>query len=91
MAFLPAFLLRILKAASGPEAGQGVTYMTIRRPYANLEAELRRAFEGEEKVKFIVDRRYRERRMSQQPVPAERRRGDRRTPKEELVQAVMSV
>ena len=65
--------------------------MTIRRPYAHLEAELRRAFEGEENVKVIVDRRYRERRMSRQSVPAERRRGDRRTPKEELVEVVMSV
>lgn len=91
MGFLPAFLLRILKAASGPESGQGVTYVTIRRPYAHLEEELRRAFEGQEDVKVIVDRRYRERRTSQQPALEERRRGDRRRPSQELVEVAISV
>ena len=62
----------------------------IRRPYAYLEKELRTAFDGQEDVKVIVDRRYRERRESSQPVALERRRADRRRPKEELVEVLLS-
>ena len=63
----------------------------IHRPYAHLEDELREAFEGQEDVNLIVDRRDGERRTSQQPVSVERRRGDRRRPKEQLVEVVISV
>jgi hypothetical protein len=91
MRFLPVFLLRIVKAASRSDERQGVTYITIRRPYAHLEDELRRAFERQKDIKVVVDRRYAERRTRQRPIPLERRRADRRRPKEELVEAVMSV
>ena len=64
--------------------------IVIRQPYAHLEKELRRAFKGQEDVKVIVDKRNGERRTSRQPLELERRRADRRTPKEELVEVVIS-
>lgn len=91
MPFLPVFLVRILKGASGPDEGQGVTYITIRRPYAHLEEELRRVFGKQKDMKVVVDRRYAERRTRARPVPLERRQCDRRRPREELVEAVMSI
>jgi len=87
---LPGFLLKIAKATYRPEQGAGVMSITIRRPYAHLEKELRRTFHGQEDVKVIVDRRYDERRRRPQPVELERRRADRRSPKEELVEVLIS-
>ena len=87
---LPGFLLRIAKAVSPPEQAAGVMYIIIRQPYAYLEKELRSTFEGQEDVKVIVDRRYGERRMKTQPVELARRRADRRRPKEELVEVLLS-
>ncbi len=64
----------------------------IRRPYAFLEAELRRAFEEQGDVQVVVDRRIRERRTSPQVVAVDCRRTDRRTVvKEEVVEVVISV
>jgi hypothetical protein len=59
-----------------------MTSIIIRRPYAHLKEELRRAFEGQEDVKVIVDKRNGERRTSQQPVAMECRQADRRSPNE---------
>jgi hypothetical protein len=90
MSMLPGFLLRISKTTSPPEQAAGVMYIIIRRPYAYLEKELRSTFEGQEDVKIIVDRRYGQRRTSQQPVALEFRRTDRRRPKEELIKVSLS-
>ena len=46
----------------------------IQRPYSHLEKELRSVFKGEKDVKIIVDRRFDERRTTQQAVEVERRR-----------------
>ena len=90
MSQLPEFLLRIAKATSPPEQGAGVMSIIIRQPYAFLEKELRSAFKGQEDVKVIVDRRYGERRTRTQAVESERRGADRRRPKEELVEVLLS-
>ena len=90
MSSVPGFLMRIAKASSPPEKGAGMMSIVIRRPYAFLEKELRSAFEGQDNVKVIVDRRYRERRKSKQTVGLERRRADRRNAKHELVELVLS-
>ena len=87
---LPGFLLRIAKATSSLEGGAGAMTVIIRRPYAFLEKELRSGFEGQEDVKVIVDRRYRERRTKIQPVEIEHRRADRRRTKEALVEVLLS-
>jgi len=60
------------------------------RPYAHLERELRNTFKEEDDVKVILDKRYEERRTSQQAVEVERRHADQRQPKEELVEVVIS-
>ena len=62
----------------------------IRQPYAYLEKELCSTFEGQEDVKVIVDRRYGQRRTRTQTVELERRGADRRRPKEELVEVLLS-
>jgi hypothetical protein len=64
-------------------------YVVLRRPYAYLQDALQRAFEGQEGVQVIIDRRLHERRQARQPVGVERRRADRRTPTEELLQIVI--
>ncbi len=91
MSSMPEFLLKIAKASPAPEQGSGVMSIIIHRPYGHLEKELRKAFEGQEDVKVTVNKRNGQRRTSPQPVAADRRRADRRTPKEELVEVVIAV
>ncbi len=90
MEFLPTFLVTMLRATPPPDEGRGKMVIVIRRPYAYLEAELCRSFERQEEVQVLVDRRYRERRRSQQPVAVERRRADRRRPTEAILGVVIS-
>ena len=84
------FLMKIAKATDPPEPGPGMMSIIIRRPYAYLDKELYSTFEGQEDVKVLVDRRHGERRTRNQPVELERRRTDRRGPKEELVEVSLS-
>ena len=90
MSSLPGLLLRIARATNPPGQGAGMMSIIIRRPYAHLEEELCRAFEGQEDVKVIVDKRHGERRTSQEPVATEHRQADRRSPREELVEVLIS-
>ncbi len=90
MNFPPKFLLRIAKTVPTPEEEAGIMSIIIRQPYAHLEKELCSAFKGEKDVKIIVDRRFDERRTTQQAVEVERRHADQRQPKEELIKAVIS-
>ena len=90
MSYLPKFRLKISKSAHLSEGGPGITSIIIMRPYAHLERELRNTFKEEDDVKVILDKRYEERRTSQQAVEVERRHADQRQPKEELVEVVIS-
>ncbi len=91
MNFLPDFLLKMLRTTPGFDGDPGRMVIIIRRPYAYLESQLRAAFEGQEDVQVIVDRRTRERRTMHQPVEVERRRrAEARTPKEEILKVVIS-
>ena len=90
MSYLPKFRLKISKSAHLSEGGPGITSIIIMRPYAHLERELRSTFKEEDDVKVILDKRYEERRTSQQAVEVERRHADQRQPKEELVEVVIS-
>ena len=85
------FMMKIAKTIRQSEEKPGMMSIIIRRPYVHLEKELRRAFKGQEDVKVIVDKRYGERRTGRQTVEIERRRAGRRNPKEQLVEAVMSI
>lgn len=89
MEFLGGFLLRILDATPGPNQRRGVMYLIIHRPYVHLEERFRRAFEGQEDVKIIVDRRRGDRRTERRPFAVERRKADRRGSKEEVVDVVV--
>ncbi len=90
MSFLPKFLFKIVKAVPTPEEKAGIMSVIIQRPYSHLEKELCNVFKGEKDVKIIVDRRFDERRTTQQAVDVERRYADQRQPKEELIKAVIS-
>ncbi len=90
MSFLPKFLFKIVKAVPTSEEKAGIMSIIIQRPYSQLEKELRSVFKGEKDVKIIVDRRFDERRASQQAVEEERRHADQRQPNEELIKAVIS-
>jgi hypothetical protein len=82
-------LLTVLGAALPPEETRRRMYVVLRRPYAFLQEPLRQAFEGQEEVQVIVDRRERERRRASDPIALERRRADRRASKEELLEIVI--
>jgi len=90
MSLLPKFLLKIVKAVPTPEEEAGIMSIIIQRPYSHLEKELRTVFKGERDVKILVDRRFGERRTTQQAVEVERRHAEQRQPKEELIKAVIS-
>ena len=90
MSVLPGFIMTIAQATSQPGQGAEMMSIIIKRPYAFLEKELRKAFKGQEDVKVIVDGRYGERRTEAQPITSERRLTERRRPKEELVEVLLS-
>lgn len=82
--------IRVAKRTHALEEARNVMSIIIGRSYPHLEKELHNAFKGEEDVKVILDRRYRERRKRSQAVAKERRKADRRRPKKELVEVVIS-
>ena len=82
--------MKIAKKDSLPEETAGMMTIVIQRPYARLERELRSAFEGEDDVKIILDKRSGERRKRLQAITKDRRMADRRRPKEELVEVAIS-
>ncbi len=92
MEFLPGIVVSVVRARGnpGPEPGRGTMYLIIRPAHAYLEETLRQAFEGQENVKIIVDRRSGERRTTNRAVASERRRADRRKSKEPLVEVVVT-
>ncbi len=90
MSFLPKFLLKIVKAVPTSEEKAGTMTIIIQRPYSQLEKELHSVFKGEKDVKIIVDRRFDERRTTQQAVEVERRYAEQRQPNLEFIKAVIS-
>ena len=82
--------MRIAKKDSLPEESAGMMTVVVMRPYARLEKELRSAFKGEDDVKIILDKRSGERRKRLQAVSKDRRKDDRRRPKEEIVEVAIS-
>ncbi len=90
MSLLPKFLMKIVKVAPTSELEVGIMSIIIQRPYSHLEKGMRSVFKGEKDVKIIVDRRFDERRASQQAVEVERRHSNQRQPNEELVEVIIS-
>ena len=90
MLFLCGFSLISFPSTSVSKQRTGDTCIIIRRRYAHLKRELQSVLKGQDDVKVVVDKRCGERRMVEQPVSTERRRADRRRPKEALVEVIIS-
>ena len=89
---LPAdFSMKVSKTSTTPRRPVGNLTIIISRTYADLESELRQVFEGIEKIKMFVNRRYEERRTKAQSTDEERRKAKRRKVKEGLVEAIISL
>jgi hypothetical protein len=84
------FLLRIAKTTQTPDEEFTKMCIIIRPRYAHLEEELLRTFGKQNDVCIILDRRCSDRRKKNQSVTTDRRRVDRRSQKEELVDVVIS-
>ena len=82
--------MKIAKKDSLPEEMTRTMTIVVMRPYARLEKELRSAFKGDDGVKVILDKRSGERRKKLEDVAKDRRKDDRRRPKEELVEVAIS-
>jgi len=85
---IPAFVVRMLSVTEGLRHNPGRMLLIVRRPYGHLEERLRRVFEGRDDIVVITDRRSSNRRGSARPVQDERRRADRRSRKEEMLEVV---
>jgi len=85
---IPAFVIRMLSVTEGLRHNPGRMLLIVRRPYGHLEERLRRVFEGRDDIVVIPDRRSSNRRASARPVQDERRRADRRSRKEEMLEVV---
>ena len=85
---IPAFVIRMLSVTEGLRHNPGRMLLIVRRPYGHLEERLRRVFEGRDDIVVIPDRRSRDRRASARPVQDERRRAERRSRKEEMLEVV---
>ena len=77
-----------LADAAHPVGNPGKVFIVVPRHRAYLADLLVKAFEGREDVEIVADRRYGERRTQQRSVGVERRRGQRRQPKEEVIEVV---
>src|SRR5213592_522023 len=89
MSFAPAFIVSLFGVTEELGHNPAKMRLIVRRPYAHLEERLRRAFEGRADVEVLPDRRRGERRRDVRTVEAERRRVERRTSKEEIVEVVI--
>ena len=83
--------MKIFKPAMNAENKAGEICIIVRRPYMHLKEDFEKTFEGQKDVKVVVDMRNEERRRSSNPVPRDRRQGERRKPMQELVEAVISI
>lgn len=88
---MPKFSMRIAKESLSSKEEPGIkSIIVIQHPYAHLEKELRSVFKGQEDIKIILERRLGERRKKPKAVAVDRRKAERRSPKEDLVQVVIS-
>ena len=86
---VPTLVARVFSATESSQNNPGRMILIVRRPYAHIEAHLRTAFEGRDDITIIGDRRRRVRRTTAGAVRGERRRGERRLRKEEVLEVVI--
>lgn len=89
------FVLRIAETMGEPAISSAKMLLVLMRPYAHLEGEMRKEFDGLDDVEVIVDRRFGERRVGERrkggpPLASERRLADRRQEKEEVLHIILS-
>ncbi len=87
---MPKFSLGISKKPLSSGESEIKSTIVIQQQYAHLEKELCAVFKGQEDVKVIMDRRYGERRERRKAVKVDHRKSNRRSPKEELAELVIS-
>jgi hypothetical protein len=85
----PGFLLNVVHVTDRLHHNPGRMLLIVRRQYAHLEHRLRQVFEGRDDVQVILDRRHGERRARRRADQPERRRADRRTSKEQILEIVL--
>ena len=90
MSIPSGFLLSVISSISTSNKKTGKMSIIVLRPYALLVTELHKVFKSQEDVEVKVDRRYGERRTRKAPFSYEHRRADRRSPKESMVEIVIS-
>jgi hypothetical protein len=83
------FVVRVFTMTEGLKHNPGRMLLIVRRPYAHLEDQLRRAFEGRDDVVVIHDRRRGARRRSAGAAREERRQAERRSSQEDVLEVVI--
>lgn len=91
MGYLHDFLLLINRDVHPPEKSPREMLIVIQRPYSHLREELNTAFKGQSGVDVIVDRRHSDRRDKAEAFQIERRRANRRSLKEKMVEVLIRV
>jgi hypothetical protein len=81
-------MLKILKSTASAANAAGEMLIVVRRPFASLLDELLKTFHGQKDVQIILERRTGERRTKRDPFPSDRRKGDRRESKPELLEVI---
>jgi hypothetical protein len=89
--YLPDLLMLIAKDVRSSQRRPGEMVIVIHPPYSHLREELGTAFKGQSEVDVIIDRRHGERRVTAEAVQTERRRVDRRSLKEKMVEVLIRV
>lgn len=87
----PSGLIMKVTKSFNPQPGAGdITYVVVRRPFGHLFKEMERIFEKEQNVRVILDARNGDRRKQPKAVARDRRRKNRRAPREEMVEIIVS-
>jgi len=91
------FVMKTVRATtkSSEQTGNGKMLLILGSRYAFLQKTLMEVFEGQEDVEVLVDRRHGKRRpggrqKGEGPALSEGRQTDRRKPKEEVLEIVLS-
>ena len=85
----PTFVGRVFSATEPLKHSRVRLLVIVRRPYAHIEDQLRSAFEGRDDVVIMRDRRRHVRRMTAGSYREERRRAERRSRKDDVLEVVI--
>ena len=90
MPVAPDLTMKLTKSIGSQNAEAGDMVIILQRPYAHLEAEMRRTFNNGNNARVIIDRRMGERRGPTKDMRDDRRRSDRRATKDQLLEVVIN-